>query len=95
MDTSFWIVLTIALTVGWVITTWIRAKHGYPVEDTLGFSVHPVKHTDEQALQKRLNDELAARDRTIADLKERVEVLERIVTDKSTRLSESIDRLNS
>lgn len=90
---EFWLFFTLFMTVGWIATTWIRAKHGYPVEDTLGGHVSPVKHIEIEALKRRLETELAERDKTIADLKERIQVLERIVTDRPGRLNEEIERL--
>ena len=91
MWNSFTGVLVICLTVGWVLTTWIRAKHGYPLEDTMGGNVHRV-HPKE--FEKKLAEGLAARDATIAKLEERVRVLERIVTKRSD-LDEEFDRLRA
>ena len=40
----------IALSIGgWMFTTWIRAKHGYPVENEWGGTVH---RTDPDADRK-------------------------------------------
>ena len=33
--------------VGWIITTAIRARHGYPLEGEWGGTVHQNKDTDE------------------------------------------------
>lgn len=92
---EFWMLLTICLTVGWVITTWIRARHGYPVEDTFGGHVSPHKHVDSEALKSDLLKEINARDTSIANLRERVEVLERIVTDRAGQLQDEIQRLSA
>lgn len=83
--------LIVCLTAGWVLTTWIRAKHGYPVEDTLGGMAHRATPKE---TERTLNEQLAARDAKIAKLEERVRVLERIVTRRS-ELDEEFDRLRA
>lgn len=91
MWNSFFGVLIICLTTGWVLTTWIRARHGYPIEDGMGGAVH---RTDPKQTEKRLNEQLAERDAKIANLEERVQVLERIVT-RRPDLDEEFDRLRA
>lgn len=82
----------VCMTVGCVVTTWIRARHGYPVENSMGGSVHRSGHAD---FEGKLDDELAARDATIAKLEERIRVLERIVTERASALDEEFDRLRA
>jgi hypothetical protein len=71
-----------------VMTTWIRAKHGYPLESRRGCS---SPSPDEVA--GSVKHALATRDETIAKLEERVRVLERIVTDDSRRVASEIEAL--
>ena len=73
-----------------VMTTWIRAKHGYPLNDR-------KRCGDPSAddVAGHVKHALANRDATIAKLEERVRVLERIVTDDSTRLANEIDALRT
>lgn len=78
--------------IGWVLTTWIRARHGYPLHDESGDPVHPGALKGDI---ERLEAALAERDQTIARLEERVRVLERIVTDRRHALREEIDRLTA
>jgi hypothetical protein len=33
---NFVIAIVVVMTVGWLINNWIRAKHGYPLEDEWG-----------------------------------------------------------
>jgi hypothetical protein len=79
-------------TVGWVITTAIRAKHGYPLEGEWGGKVD--KHNPELARQNQLlaqeNDLLRGK---IGRLEERLSVLERIATDAPARLTAEIENL--
>jgi cell division protein FtsB len=86
------VITIIALCMGaWVITTLIRAKHGYPLTDDWGNPVHPVKHSDEET--KALAAENKDLKATVSRLEERLKVLERIATDPTKRLSDEIDNL--
>ena len=75
----------------WVITTAIRAKHGYPLTDDWGNAVHPVKKGDDET--KALAAENKELKQTVSRLEDRLKVLERIATDPSKHLSDEIDRL--
>lgn len=78
--------------IGWVITTWIRAKHGYPVEGEWGGQVNKTDIQDGRKIELLTseNEKLTGQ---IGRLEERIAVLERIVTDKPARLSAEIDSL--
>ncbi len=91
MWNSFPGVLIVCLTIGWVLTTWIRAKHGYPVEDTMAGKGHRVSPKE---TEKNLSEQLAVRNARIANLEERVQVLERIVTRRSD-LDDEFERLRA
>ena len=78
--------------IAWVITTAIRARHGYPVEDEWGKTVHrrdPAGDDTTKALAAE-NERLKA---TVGQLEERLKVLERIATDPSRQLADEIDKL--
>ena len=87
------IVAIIALSMGaWVITTWMRARYGYPLTDDNGNTVH---RSDPDAGRKidllsNENEKLIGR---ISRLEERIAVLERIATDPATRTARDIDAL--
>ena len=86
------VVTFVALCMGaWVITTYIRARHGYPLSDDWGNPVHPIKQGDEttKALSAE-NEQLRA---TVGRLEERLKVLERIATDPAERVSREIEEL--
>ena len=86
------VITIVALAMSaWVITTWIRAKHGYPLSDDNGNAVLPVRRDDGQtsaliAENQRLKE-------TVSELEDRLKVLERIATDPSQRLSREIEDL--
>ena len=86
----------IALSIGgWMFTTWIRAKHGYPVENEWGGTVHRTDPDADRkvALLEGDNAKLAGQ---ISRLEERIAVLERIATEnngQAAQLADQIDRL--
>ncbi|WP_428632431.1 hypothetical protein [Sphingopyxis sp.] len=86
----------IALSIGgWMFTTWIRAKHGYPVENEWGGTVH---RTDPDADRKiaLLTDDNAKLAGQVSRLEKRISVLERIATEtngQAAQLADQIDRL--
>jgi len=87
---TIWVLIPIFGILAWVITTWIRARHGYPLDGAARGG-----EAGSQTPHKTLQEELKERDRMITDLEERVRVLERIVTDQSSKLGEEIDRLRA
>lgn len=87
------ILAIIAMSMGgWVITSWIRAKHGYPLEGEWGGTV--TKEAPEANRKIELltseNDKLHGQ---VSRLEERIAVLERIATDAPSRLTAEIEKL--
>ncbi len=88
---TFIVALVAISTFGWIITTWIRARHGYPLEGEWGGTVGKSDMAGRKiALLSSENDRLAGQ---ITRLEERVAVLERIATDAPSRLTAEIERL--
>lgn len=88
----------IAITTGgWLISTWIRARHGYPIENEFWGMSHKDDGSGESLGETRktelLANENAAMKGQISRLEERIAVLERIATDTSRRLADEIDSL--
>ena len=75
-------------TIGWIITTWVRARHGYPLEGEWGGQVIKEDPATKQLLAE--NDALKV---NVARLEDRLKVLERIATDPSRQLADDIDNL--
>lgn len=84
--------LTIA---GWIFTTWLRIKHGYPLENSRGKPVYPQKNEEMVERIKLLSQENAQLRAEIGSMKDRLAVVERIVTDESHQLDREIERLRS
>ncbi len=80
-------------TIGWVMTTWIRVKNGYPLESSWGKPLLPASSGETQERIKLLAQENAQLRAEIGSVKDRLQVLERIATDPARRLSAEIDSL--
>ena len=78
---------------GWVFTTWLRIENGYPLESSWGRPIHPT--TDKASLEriKLLTTENAQLRAELGSVKDRLETVERIVTDQPHRLAKEIDAL--
>ena len=79
-------------TVGWVITTWVRARHGYPLENEWsGTATRNDPSADRKIeLLSNENEKLLGQ---LGRLEERLAVLERIATDPAERVARDIDAL--
>lgn len=83
------VLLIIAIsTGGWIANNWIRARHGYPLEDEWGGKTD--RGGKEVAALKAENTKLKER---LALFEDRVVVLERIATDKSVGIAAQIENL--
>lgn len=87
------IILAIAGVIGWVATTWLRVRHGYPLEGSWGQPLKPMQSNEQKERLKLLTAENAQLGAEVAALKDRVAVLERIANDSGSRLSAEIDNL--
>lgn len=76
-------------TGGWLVNNWIRARHGYALEDEWGGKTRPA---DAQAVSQ-LQAENAELREQLAHFADRVKVLERIATDQSVNLANQIEDL--
>ncbi|HEX3676035.1 MAG TPA: hypothetical protein VHU79_01375 [Sphingomicrobium sp.] len=73
--------------VAGIVNNWIKARHGYPLEDE---SDLPAPKKREMLAIQTENRQLRA---TVGRLEDRLKVLERIATDSSRRLADEIDEL--
>ena len=80
-------------TVGWVFTTWLRIKHGYPLESSWGKAIYPQKNEETMERVKLLSQENAQLKAELGAVKDRLANVERIVTDDSHRITQEIEAL--
>ena len=85
---GFVLAIILISTLGWVITTAIRARHGYPLDGEWGGKVHRQDPATDNLVAE--NKQLKA---NVDRLEDRLKVLERIATDPSRRLADDIDNL--
>jgi len=90
----FFVLAIIAMSIsGWMFTTWVRARHGYPIENEWGST---VGKPDELAAERQielLSQENHGLKGQVSRLEERISVLERIATDPAERTAREIDGL--
>jgi hypothetical protein len=86
------IIVSIAIG-GWVITTWMRIKNGYPLDGKWGQAMYPVKNDELVERVKLISSENAQLRAELGSVKDRLATVERIVTDDSHRLTQEIDAL--
>lgn len=78
---------------GWVFTTWLRVKNGYPLENSWGKAIYPKTSDEAMERVKLISQENAQLRAELGSVKDRLVVIERIVTDESHRLSHEIEAL--
>ena len=81
--------IVIATTLGWLGNNWIRAKHGYALEDEWGGKTEKSVNVDNRRLEEQ-NERMLA---TMEKMQDRMAVLERIVTDRGYSVAEEIEAL--
>jgi hypothetical protein len=79
-------------TGGWIINNWIRAKHGYELEDEWGGKTSKGSPDADRKIELLTNEntDLVGK---IDRLQERLQVLERIATDPAKRTADEIEKL--
>jgi hypothetical protein len=80
---------------GWVFTTWLRIKHGYPLDGAWGQAIYPKKNDEAMERIRLLSSENAQLRAELGSIKDRLANVERIVTDDSHRLTQEIESLRS
>jgi hypothetical protein len=82
-------------TFGWIHTTRLKIKHGYPLEGMWGQSLRPS--TDGQTAERvrLLTQENAELRAEVGSMKDRLANVERIVTDSGFQLTHEIDALRA
>ena len=84
------IVMIVAIcTGGWLVNNWIRARHGYALEDEWGGKTAPTA----DAAATTLAAENAELRHSLSTVENRLRVLERIVTDKGYDVATQIEAL--
>jgi hypothetical protein len=84
---GFLVLTSFFSTGGWLLNNWIKARHGYPIED----------QPEESGPSKRKMDAICAENQDlkgqVGRLEQRLAVLERIATDPAERTAREIESL--
>ena len=89
---EFVIAIIAISTFGWIFTSWIRARHGYPLENEWRGMTHK-EDPDAARRIEFLTGENGALRGQVGRLEERLAVLERIATDPAERTAREIEQL--
>ena len=82
-----------SISAGWVLTTWMRIKNGYPLDGAWGQAVYPK--TDQEAVERvrLISQENAQLRAELGSVKDRLANVEKIVVDDAHRLTSEIEAL--
>lgn len=89
---GFVIAIIAISTLGWLVSTWIRAKHGYPIENEWSGTTNKADPAADRKIELLTNENERLTGQ-IGRLEERIAVLERIATDPAERTAREIDSL--
>jgi hypothetical protein len=78
-----------------MFSTWLRIKHGYPLETSWGKALEPKVTTETAERFKLLTAENAQLRAELASMKDRLANVERIVTDDTHRITQEIEALRA
>ena len=80
--------------IGVFANTWLRIKHGYPLDGAWGRPVYPRSDQEVQERVRLLTSENAQLRAQLGSLHDRLENIERIVTDQPSKLAREIEALS-
>ena len=89
-----WVAAIVVISVGgWMWSTWYRIRNGYPLQNSWGMPIHPKSDRESVERIKLLTTENAQLRAEIGSMKDRLETVERIITDQPSKLAREIDAL--
>jgi len=89
-----YIAIIVALSVGGsLLHTWLKIKNGYPLSNSWGMPMHPKSDRESAERIALLTTENAQLRAEIGSVKDRLQTIERIVTDQPSKLTRDIEQL--
>ncbi|MGZ2411186.1 hypothetical protein ACUXST_000583 [Sphingomonas sp. F9_3S_D5_B_2] len=79
--------------IGWTVNTWIRMKHGYPLDGPWGRPIFPANGGKAGEEIRVLIEKNSLLEAEVEILKDRLDTLERIAVEKPSKLSRDIELL--
>lgn len=86
-------IVGVAGMIGWMFTTWLRIKNGYPLDGSWGQALYPKRDDEAMERIKLLSQENAQLRAELGSIKDRLANVERIVTDSAHSLDREIEQL--
>lgn len=83
----------VAISAGWVLTTWMRVKNGYPLDGAWGQAIYRKNNQEAAERVKLLSQENAQLRAELGSIKDRLANVERIIVDDSHKLRSEIEAL--
>ena len=88
------IAIIVALGVGGsLLNTWLRIRKGYPLQNSWGLPLHPKADPEAGERIRLLTTENAQLRAELGSIRDRLENVERIVTDQPSKLAREIEAL--
>ena len=86
------VMIALSSTIGWVVTTWMKVKNGYPLENSWGKPMYPNGGGEAMERIRLISQENAQLRAELGSLKERMAVLEPIPPPTPNMPASEIDR---
>ena len=80
------VIIALLAIGGWVFTTWLRVKNGYPLDGAWGQAVYPKTSDEAMERVKLISQENAQLRAELGSVKDRLAVVERIAKHRGTRV---------
>jgi hypothetical protein len=87
------LIIAASAIFGWIFTTWLRIRNGYPLDGAWGQAIYPKTSNEAMERIRLLSQENAQLRAELGSVKDRLANVERIVTDGAHSLSREIDSL--
>ena len=88
-------VVGVAAMLGWVATTWMRIRNGYPLDGQWGQALYPKRDDETIERVKLLTQENGQLRAELGAMKDRLQNVERIVTDSGHMVAQEIELLRN
>src|SRR3954452_9006678 len=86
-------IIVVVAVGGGILNNWLKIRNGYPLSNSWGMPMHPKTNQETNERVKLLTTENAQLRAELGAIKDRLQNVERIVTDKPTNLARQIDAL--
>lgn len=85
----------VAAMLGWVATTWMRIRNGYPLDGQWGKALYAKRDDETIERVKLLTTENGQLRAELGAIKDRLQNVERIVTDSGHMVAQEIEQLRN